>query len=236
MDKLKQIIKKNGKSLLNIVNKYKLLILIIICILLCVFNIFLQKETGKSAIMICESSVEYNKGIGLTFYIENDGKTIEKIEKNDTVSLEFIENNLEVENSEEILEEYKKNVKFIYENTMEKYKDVKWFDAELIEEDSFIKTIYTFDVSHRDFDYEKYKSLLEEFSLEYYYNIEEEKFIYDEMSFLSSNTPLGNIKNIICYDSTQKNDENTEKETVSNNAVALNLNLSVDKLVYGRLK
>lgn len=153
----------------------------------------------KSVVKVCESTIDYNKGIGLTFYVGKDGKTINKIQKNDTVSLGFIENNLTKENSKEILEEYKTNVKFIYEDTLSKYGDLEWFSVEIIEEEDMIKSIYTFNVNSKKFDYDKYKTLIEEFSLEYYYDIDEGKFIYDEAKFLSKNTPLGNIENISCY-------------------------------------
>ena len=58
--------------------------------------------------MVCESSVDYNKGIGYTFYVGHNGKNIDTIEKNDTVSLKFIKKNLGEENAKQILEEYKK--------------------------------------------------------------------------------------------------------------------------------
>ena len=64
---------------------------------------FLHRD--QSAVMVCESQTDYNKGIGLTFYLGEDGKTIEQIDKVDTVSLDFISNNLNTENTKEIFDE-----------------------------------------------------------------------------------------------------------------------------------
>lgn len=156
----------------------------------------------KSMVKVCESRFDYNKGIGLTFYVGKDGRTIDKIEKNDTVSLDFIEANLtkDKESSKKILDEYKKNAEFFFNETVEKYKDISWLSANLEKKDNYIKAVYTFDVSHKDFNFDKYKNVLEEFSLQYYFNKEEKKFIYDETVLLSDKTPLGTIENVGCYD------------------------------------
>lgn len=170
-----------------------------ICLVLVGCMIFIYTTNrDKSVVKICESSIDYNKGIGLTFHVGKDGKTVEIIEKNDTVSLDFIKKNLTDENSKKILTEYKKNAKFFYEDTMKKYKGIPWFTAEIEENDNMIKAIYKFNVADKSFDYDKYKNLLEEFSLQYYYDINEKKFIYDEEVYLSKNTPLGNIENVTC--------------------------------------
>lgn len=185
----------------------------------------LTSEQDHSKVMVCESTTSYNKGIGLTFYLDKDGETIEKIEKSDKVSLDFIKNNLTTENTEQILEEYKENVKFLYDDTVETYKDVKWFSADLKEDDDYIQTIYTFDVSDEDFNYEKYKSLLSEFSLDYYYDSTAGKFVYNEEKFLSDSTPLGNIESVACTEQgtettvTVVNEDGSKKEVKSGNSL-----------------
>ena len=198
MDKIEEILETVKKPKRE--NKFIIVSVFILLISFTGILIYDYINLDKSVIKVCESSIDYNKGIGLTFYVSSDGKTIEKIEKNDTVTLEFIEKNMNTgENTEKILEEYKKNLKFIYDATLEKYKDVEWFSASLVEDEGMVKTKYIFDVSNPDFDYDKYKDLISEFALEYYYDMEKHMFIYDEDEFLSGNTPLGTISEVGCH-------------------------------------
>lgn len=205
----------NKERILHNVKKNKKFLIVIAAVVIMAIcgGSYAYIHRDKSAVKICESTIDYNKGIGLTFYVGKDGKTIDKIEKVDTVSLEFIKKNLSEEDAQEILKEYKTNAKFLYEDTLNKYKDVSWFKADIYETDGLMRTTYTFDVASKDFNYDKYKSLIEEFSLEYYYNKEEGKFIYNEEEFLSPNTPLGNIESVGCYTGEVK----VEKKESDNN-------------------
>lgn len=209
----------NKENLLHFAKKYKIYLIAIAVVIVAIGGgCYAYSHRDKSAVKVCESTIDYNKGIGLTFYVGKDGETIDKIEKVDTVSLEFIKKNLSEENAQEILNEYKTNAKFLYEDTLNKYKDVSWFKADIHEEDGMMRTTYTFDVSSKDFNYDKYKSLIEEFSLEYYYNKDAGKFIYNEEEFLSQNTPLGNIESVGCYTSEVKIEKKESiKEEVTDN-------------------
>lgn len=175
-------------------------------LVVCGGGAMIYANRDQSRVMVCESATTYNEGIGLTFYLGRDGKTIDKIEKVDTVSLEFIKNNLTTNNSEKILEEYKNNVKFLFDTTMEKYKDVSFFKGNLENSETAVRTTYTFDVGSKTFNYEKNKSMMEEFSLDYYYDKDAKAFIYDESKFLSDTTPLGNIENVSCKEKGAKPD------------------------------
>lgn len=157
----------------------------------------LAYHPDKSATMVCESTLEYNQGIGLSFVLDKDGETIKKIIKKDTVTPEFIKQNLPDADVNESLQAYKDNISTVYTDITEKYKDISWFKAELKTNDDKIETIYTFDVSNKDFDYKKGKEVIESFSLEYYYDAENKKFTYQEDEFLK-NTPLGTIPEVKC--------------------------------------
>lgn len=181
---------------------------------------FLHRD--QSAVMVCESQTDYNKGIGLTFYLGEDGKTIEQIDKVDTVSLDFISNNLNTENTEEIFAEYKKSMEEQFNQTVEKYKSYGWFSANLDNQDDYIRTTYSFDVSSKDFKYGDVEEMMKEFTLDYYYNTDEKAFIYDEAKFLDTSTPLGSIENVQCTKTDittvkkeKKSDEKSEEKASS---------------------
>ena len=203
----------------NKTNKKYIVIITVTLLLISGLFIYFYINRDQSAIKVCESSIDYNKGIGLTFYVGKDGKTIDKIEKNDTVSIDFIKNNLtdDEKNSEKILEEYKKKAEELFDLTVEKYQNIPWFAAEIEQDESYIHIKYSFNISHESFNYEEHEDLIKEFALQYYYNTDESKFIFDEAVYLSENTPLGNIDKITCstlpraeieYESTNEREAN----------------------------
>lgn len=162
------------------------------------FGIYNNFFRDKSEVRVCESTTSYNKGIGFTFYIGADGQTITAIEKNDKVSLDFIKKNVTEENAKQILEEYKKNVKNTYEENVEKYKKLDFFSSDIKVKSDSISTKYRFDVSSKKFKYKKYEAMMNDFGLNYYYNEDLGKFVYNEEQFLSASTPLGGIDNVKC--------------------------------------
>lgn len=162
------------------------------------FGIYNNFFKDKSEVRVCESTTSYNKGIGFTFYIGDDGQTITAIEKNDKVSLDFIKKNVTEENTKQILEEYKKNVKSTYEENVEKYKKLDFFSSDIKVKSDSISTKYRFDVSSKKFKYKKYEAMMNDFGLNYYYNEDLGKFVYNEEQFLSASTPLGGIDNVKC--------------------------------------
>lgn len=162
------------------------------------FGIYNNFFRDKSEVRVCESTTSYNKGIGFTFYIGADGQTITAIEKNDKVSLDFIKKNVTEENTKQILEEYKKNVKSTYEENVEKYKKLDFFSSDIKVKSDSISTKYRFDVSSKKFKYKKYEAMMNDFGLNYYYNEDLGKFVYNEEQFLSASTPLGGIDNVQC--------------------------------------
>lgn len=162
------------------------------------FGIYNNFFKDKSEVRVCESTTSYNKGIGFTFYIGDDGQTITAIEKNDKVSLDFIKKNVTEENTKQILEEYKKNVKSTYEENVEKYKKLDFFSSDIKVKSDSISTKYRFDVSSKKFKYKKYEAMMNDFGLNYYYNEDLGKFVYNEEQFLSASTPLGGIDNVQC--------------------------------------
>lgn len=162
------------------------------------FGIYNNFFRDKSEVRVCESTTSYNKGIGFTFYIGDDGQTITAIEKNDKVSLDFIKKNVTEENAKQILEEYKKNVKSTYEENVEKYKKLDFFSSDIKVKSDSISTKYRFDVSSKKFKYKKYGAMMNDFGLNYYYNEDLGKFVYNEEQFLSASTPLGGIDNVQC--------------------------------------
>lgn len=162
------------------------------------FGIYNNFFRDKSEVRVCESTTSYNKGIGFTFYIGADGQTITAIEKNDKVSLDFIKKNVTEENAKQILEEYKKNVKSTYEENVEKYKKLDFFSSNIKVKSDSISTKYRFDVSSKKFKYKKYEAMMNDFGLNYYYNEDLGKFVYNEEQFLSASTPLGGIDNVKC--------------------------------------
>lgn len=162
------------------------------------FGIYNNFFRDKSEVRVCESTTSYNKGIGFTFYIGADGQTITAIEKNDKVSLDFIKKNVTEENAKQILEEYKKNVKSTYEENVEKYKKLDFFSSDIKVKSDSISTKYRFDVSSKKFKYKKYEAMMNDFGLNYYYNEDLGKFVYNEEQFLSASTPLGGIDNVKC--------------------------------------
>ena len=162
------------------------------------FGIYNNFFRDKSEVRVCESTTSYNKGIGFTFYIGADGQTITAIEKNDKVSLDFIKKNVTEENAKQILEEYKKNVKSTYEENVEKYKKLDFFSSDIKVKSDSISTKYRFDVSSKKFKYKKYEAMMNDFGLNYYYNEDLGKFVYNEEQFLSASTPLGGIDNVQC--------------------------------------
>ena len=162
------------------------------------FGIYNNFFRDKSEVRVCESTTSYNKGIGFTFYIGDDGQTITAIEKNDKVSLDFIKKNVTEENAKQILEEYKKNVKSTYEENVEKYKKLDFFSSDIKVKSDSISTKYRFDVSSKKFKYKKYEAMMNDFGLNYYYNEDLGKFVYNEEQFLSASTPLGGIDNVQC--------------------------------------
>lgn len=162
------------------------------------FGIYNNFFRDKSEVRVCESTTSYNKGIGFTFYIGDDGQTITAIEKNDKVSLDFIKKNVTEENAKQILEEYKKNVKSTYEENVEKYKNLDFFSSDIKVKSDSISTKYRFDVSSKKFKYKKYEAMMNDFGLNYYYNEDLGKFVYNEEQFLSASTPLGGIDNVKC--------------------------------------
>lgn len=180
----------------------KRLLLLILCALLVVGGagggIWWYLNRDLSAVKVCESQTDYNKGIGLTFYVGEDGKTVEKIDKNDTVSLDFIKNNLGTENTEEIFAEYKKSMEDSFNQTTQKYQDKSWFSSNIESTDTYIKTVYTFDVSSKDFNYDDVQDMMKEFTLDYYYDADKKAFLFDESKYLDSSTPLGSIENVKC--------------------------------------
>ncbi len=163
------------------------------------FGVFAK---DASFISVCESSIPYNKGIGVTFYVGPDGKTIEVLEDHATVTLDFLENNLKTDKPKEVLAEYKKTVKDSFNATKSKYDSYDWFHADLSETDSSIQTVYSIDVGSETFTYEEAKPALEELNLTYYYNEEEKAFIYDESTLLTSGTPVGIIDSVECSKTT----------------------------------
>lgn len=162
------------------------------------FGIYNNFFRDKSEVRVCESTTSYNKGIGFTFYIGDDGQTITAIEKNDKVSLDFIKKNVTEENAKQILKEYKKNVKSTYEENVEKYKNLDFFSSDIKVKSDSISTKYRFDVSSKKFKYKKYEAMMNDFGLNYYYNEDLGKFVYNEEQFLSASTPLGGIDNVKC--------------------------------------
>lgn len=162
------------------------------------FGIYNNFFRDKSEVRVCESTTSYNKGIGFTFYIGDDGQTITAIEKNDKVSLDFIKKNVTEENAKQILKEYKKNVKNTYEENVEKYKNLDFFSSDIKVKSDSISTKYRFDVSSKKFKYKKYEAMMNDFGLNYYYNEDLGKFVYNEEQFLSASTPLGGIDNVKC--------------------------------------
>lgn len=155
----------------------------------------------KSFTKVCESTTEYNKGIGYTFYVGHDGKTIDTIEKDDTVSLDFIKKNLGKENAEQILEEYKKKTQQTYKDTVEKYSKYDFFDSSIKVSKDKVAVKYRIRVADEKFSYKKNKDILDEFGMTYFYNADKKQFVYDEDAFLSDKIPLGSIENVECHDS-----------------------------------
>ena len=147
------------------------------------FGIYNNFFRDKSEVRVCESTTSYNKGIGFTFYIGADGQTITAIEKNDKVSLDFIKKNVTEENAKQILEEYKK---------------LDFFSSDIKVKSDSISTKYRFDVNSKKFKYKKYEAMMNDFGLNYYYNEDLGKFVYNEEQFLSASTPLGGIDNVKC--------------------------------------
>lgn len=163
---------------------------------------FITRDQSKT--MVCESSVDYNKGIGYTFYVGHNGKNIDTIEKNDTVSLKFIKKNLGEENAKQILEEYKKKTEESYKNTVEKYSKYSFFDSDIKITKDKVAVNYRIRVADESFSYTKYKDVLDEFGMSYFYNAQKDAFIYDETEFLSDDIPLGSIEDVACRPSTKK--------------------------------
>ena len=163
---------------------------------------FITRDQSKT--MVCESSVDYNKGIGYTFYVGHNGKDIDTIEKNDTVSLKFIKKNLGEENAKQILEEYKKKTEESYKNTVEKYSKYSFFDSDIKITKDKVAVNYRIRVADESFSYTKYKDVLDEFGMSYFYNAQKDAFIYDETEFLSEDIPLGSIEDVACRPSTKK--------------------------------
>lgn len=163
---------------------------------------FITRDQSKT--MVCESSVDYNKGIGYTFYVGHNGKDIDTIEKNDTVSLKFIKKNLGEENAKQILEEYKKKTEESYKNTVEKYSKYSFFDSDIKITKEKVAVNYRIRVADESFSYTKYKNVLDEFGMSYFYNAQKDAFIYDETDFLSEDIPLGSIEDVACRPSTKK--------------------------------
>ena len=161
---------------------------------------YLNKPTPT--IKVCESANEINKGIGFTFHLADDGRTIEVIEKNDTISLDFIKKNLTNGNSEEaqeILAKYKNDSRKTIDDLKEKYKNVPEFKIEVVDTDEKFQITYIFNVETEEFlKREECPELMDLFGLTYYFNTKEGAFIFDEEEFLSSKTPLGNIENVEC--------------------------------------
>lgn len=158
----------------------------------------------RSKTMVCESTVDYNKGIGYTFYLGRNGKSIDTIEKNDTVSLKFIKKNLGEENAQQILDEYKKKTTDTYNQTVEKYKKYSFFSSEIKETDSQIVVNYRIRVADENFSYQKYKDILEDFGMVYFYDSDTDSFTYNEDKFLSEDIPLGSIEDVSCRESKKK--------------------------------
>lgn len=163
---------------------------------------FITRDQSKT--MVCESSVDYNKGIGYTFYVGHNGRDIDTIEKNDTVSLKFIKKNLGEENAKQILEEYKKKTEESYKNTVEKYSKYSFFDSDIKITKDKVAVNYRIRVADESFSYTKYKDVLDEFGMSYFYNAQKDAFIYDETEFLSEDIPLGSIEDVACRPSTKK--------------------------------
>lgn len=163
---------------------------------------FLNRDQSKT--MVCESAVDYNKGIGYTFYVGRNGKDIDTIEKNDTVSLKFIKKNLGEENAQQILEEYKKKTEESYKATVAKYSKYSFFDSDIKTTKDKVAVNYRIRVADDSFSYKKYKDVLDEFGMSYFYNAQKDAFIYDEDSFLSEDIPLGSIEDVACHVSKKK--------------------------------
>lgn len=183
----------------------------------------------RSRTMVCESTVDYNKGIGYTFYLGRNGKTIDTIEKNDTVSLKFIEKNLGEGNAQQILDEYKKKTTDTYNQTVEKYKKYSFFSSEIKETDSKIVVNYRIRVADENFSYQKYKDVLEDFGMAYFYDSDTDSFTYNEGKFLSKDIPLGSIEDVGCRESKKKlkiktttKDETSSKKTTESEDGGLN--------------
>lgn len=181
---------------------------------------FITRDQSKT--MVCESSVDYNKGIGYTFYVGHNGKNIDTIEKNDTVSLKFIKKNLGEENAKQIFEEYKKKTEESYKNTVEKYSKYSFFDSDIKITKDKVAVNYRIRVADESFSYTKYKDVLDEFGMSYFYNAQKNAFIYDETEFLSDDIPLGSIEDVACRPSTKKiqvkkaSDEKAKKSSSKN--------------------
>lgn len=145
----------------------------------------------RSAIMVCESTVPYNQGIGVTFHVGEDGKTITSMDKKDTVTLDFLKENLGTDNPEEIMASYQPEFRKNYEDLAKKYSEYSWITSEINSDDTMIQHIFHVNVSDPTFDYETAKPVLEELGLQYYYNEEAGAFIYDENEILKPYTGLG---------------------------------------------
>lgn len=192
LGKLKELVHKSNKA------KVIIGLLVVLIPGVCVIG-YMHRD--QSVTKVCESNISYNKGIGYTFYVGHDGKTIDTIEKNDTVSLSFIKKNLGDENAEEILSEYKNKTKESYETVTKKYKKYSWFSSDIQITKKKVVVNYRIKVSDKTFSYKKYEDVMSEFGMTYFYNQDKKAFIYDESAFLSTQIPLGSIEGVQCYSS-----------------------------------
>ena len=127
-----------------------------------------------------------------------------------------------VVNSDEMnkyIEEYKKKTEESYKNTVEKYSKYSFFDSDIKITKDKVAVNYRIRVADESFSYTKYKDVLDEFGMSYFYNAQKDAFIYDETEFLSDDIPLGSIEDVACRPSTKKiqvkkaSDEKTKKSS-----------------------
>lgn len=186
----------------------------------------MMEPKDLSAVMVCESSVEANRGNGYVFTVGEDGQTINQIEKQTTMSLDFIRENLGEDGAKEILENYRPKFKEQYEQINNSLSQYEWFTASLEEGEDEFAAVYTVNTAAEGFDYETLKDQLTALSLDNFYNSEKHAFLYDQEEFLKPGSILFD-ETIGCHkqeetskdsDQLEVNDVSTVSETSENSA------------------
>lgn len=167
---------------------------ILVIIIGCITTSVIQQKY-KRVTYTCESSISYNKGIGINFEVENN--EIKAIIKRDTVTKEFIRQNLKDIDLNAAFEAYKTASQKTFEEMAKTYKENKQFSMSYDAKDDNIVLEYRVNVGSEDFDFEKSKELLTELDLLHYYDKESKRFIYDEEKFLKD-SPLSTIPKVSC--------------------------------------